>query len=119
MCLTDLKKLRTDKEDIQDLYVDYLSQYRSCLAETDIAKLDSMWCTLDEKWMKITYSIQLVHDIEYASLATSAAIDSLQAHHISLSLNMPPHACARCSLQVWMLPIQQPLDCIVLRTQQA
>ncbi|CAK0782643.1 hypothetical protein CVIRNUC_005842 [Coccomyxa viridis] len=41
--IADLKKLRTDKEDIRDLYVDYLSQYRSCLAETGIAKLDSMW----------------------------------------------------------------------------
>lgn len=61
----DLKKLSTDKEDIRESYIDYLSQYRSCLAETDIGKLDSVWCTLDEKWMQIRYPIQVVHDIEY------------------------------------------------------
>lgn len=62
----DLQKLSTDKEDIRDLYVDYLTQYRRCLAETEIDKLDSEWCTLDEKWMQIRYPIQVVHDIEYA-----------------------------------------------------
>ena len=62
----DLQKVSTDKEDIRELYVDYLSQYRSCLAETDIDKLDSVWCVLDEKWMQIRYPIQVVHDIEYA-----------------------------------------------------
>ena len=54
--------------------MDYLSQYRSCLAETDIAKLDSMWCTLDKKWMQLTYSIQIVHDIEYAPLSGNSAL---------------------------------------------
>ena len=92
LCLTDLKKLRSDKEDIRDLYVDYLSQYRSCLAETEIAKLDSMWCTLDEKWMRITYFIQIVHDIEYARFLRKSAIGSSQSHHDGLSMDMPLHA---------------------------
>ena len=65
LACADLQKLTTDKEDIRDLYVDYLSQYRSCLAETDVDKLDSQWCVLDEKWMQIRYPIQVVHDIEY------------------------------------------------------
>ena len=66
LACADLQKLSTDKEDIRDLYADYLSQYRTCLAETDIDKLDSVWCVLDEKWMQIRYPIQIVHDIEYA-----------------------------------------------------
>ncbi len=66
LACADLQKLSTDKEDIRDLYIDYLTQYRRCLAETEIDKLDSEWCTLDEKWMQIRYPIQVVHDIECA-----------------------------------------------------
>ncbi len=64
LCCADLQRLSTDKEDVQSLYVDYLSQYRACLAETEVDKLDALWCTLDEKWMQIRYPIQVVHDIE-------------------------------------------------------
>ena len=49
---------------MRGLYVDYLSQYMACLAETEVDKLDALWCTLDEKWMQIRYPIQIVHDIE-------------------------------------------------------
>jgi len=76
----DLQKLSTDKEDIRDLYIDYLSQYRECLAETEIDKLDGKWCILDEKWMKIRYPVQVGQSLLGLSLALRL--------HLSLCLSL-------------------------------
>jgi hypothetical protein len=38
---------------------------RTCLAETDIEKLEDLWRELDERWMLIKHWIDLVPDIEY------------------------------------------------------
>lgn len=50
---------------VVDQYVSYLSHYRTCLAETDIGKLENLWRELDEKWMAIKHWIDIVPDIEY------------------------------------------------------
>ena len=39
--------------EVRAQYLDYLKQYRACLAQTDIAQLEDDWRILDEKWMKI------------------------------------------------------------------
>jgi hypothetical protein len=38
---------------------------RTCLAETDIDKLEDLWRELDERWMQIKHWIDIVPDIEY------------------------------------------------------
>ena len=39
--------------------------HRTCLAETDIDKLEDLWRELDERWMQIKHWIDIVPDIEY------------------------------------------------------
>ena len=48
-----LDKVEAEDGEVKALYLDYLRQYRLCLAEKDISSLEDAWRVLDEKWMKI------------------------------------------------------------------
>ena len=50
---------------VKDAYLAYLKQYRACLAEEHVDKLEDMWTELDSLWMRIKHWVQIVHDIEY------------------------------------------------------
>ena len=43
----------------------YLKQYRACLAEEQVDRLEGLWTQLDALWMRIKHWVQIVHDIEY------------------------------------------------------
>ncbi|CAL8470879.1 g10421 [Coccomyxa elongata] len=63
--IAEMSKVEAEDAAVKADYLDYLKQYRTCLAETDIDRLEDEWRILDEKWMRIRYWIQIVHDIEY------------------------------------------------------
>ncbi|EIE20277.1 hypothetical protein COCSUDRAFT_67562 [Coccomyxa subellipsoidea C-169] len=63
--IAEMSKVEAEDTAVKADYLDYLKQYRTCLAETDIDRLEDEWRILDEKWMRIRYWIQIVHDIEY------------------------------------------------------
>ena len=48
-----LDKVEAEDGEVKAQYLDYLRQYRLCLAEKHIPKLEDAWRALDEKWMKI------------------------------------------------------------------
>jgi hypothetical protein len=50
-----MSKVEAEEAAVKADYLDYLKQYRACLAETDIDKLEDEWRILDEKWMRIRY----------------------------------------------------------------
>ncbi len=50
-----MSKVEAEDAAVKADYLDYLKQYRTCLAETDIDKLEDVWRILDEKWMRIRY----------------------------------------------------------------
>ena len=59
----DLEKVAASTA--KDGYVAFLQQYRTCLAEERIERLEGLWTKLDELWMRIKHWVQIVHDIEY------------------------------------------------------
>ena len=49
----ELAKVDADDKEVKAQYLDYLRQYRACLAEKDIDRLEDEWRVLDVKWMQI------------------------------------------------------------------
>ena len=45
--------MEADDREVKAQYLDYLRQYRACLAEEDVDRLEDEWRVLDEKWMQI------------------------------------------------------------------
>jgi hypothetical protein len=52
-CSAALSKVEAEDGKVQAQYLDYLRQYRRCLTERDMSRLEDAWRVLDEKWMKI------------------------------------------------------------------
>ena len=48
----------------QQAEIVFLRQYRTALAETEVAQLEPQWNLVDRKWMDCKGEIQVVHDIE-------------------------------------------------------
>ena len=67
-CVTQLQAVAST--DAHQAEIAYLQQYRSALSETNGAKLEEAWEACDRKWMACKGSIQVVHDIEVAYLAS-------------------------------------------------
>lgn len=57
--LAVLQILPTAAQSVHTAYIKYLASYRAALAETDISRLESLWCQLDELWCDIKYPIQV------------------------------------------------------------
>lgn len=61
----NLETLEDDVYNLKDEYIDYLNALIDAFSETDTDNLVSKWCTVDEKWMKITSPLQIGHPLEY------------------------------------------------------
>mmetsp|Transcript_20019 Transcript_20019/g.60503 ORF Transcript_20019/g.60503 Transcript_20019/m.60503 type:complete len:574 (-) Transcript_20019:1909-3630(-) len=60
-----LRKEGSPDQAVVDTFVRQLQQYRDCLAETNVDKLEDAWKELDYRWVRNKYHIDIVHDIEY------------------------------------------------------
>lgn len=57
--ITVLTDVDTDHTAVKQQYLAYLRQYRQCLAETDVSKLEDTWRQLDVLWMQIRHPVQV------------------------------------------------------------
>ncbi len=54
-----------DRTDVQHDYFEFLRQYRKALAVDRFEDLEKEWRELDIKWMKFSYPVEIVHEMEY------------------------------------------------------
>ena len=68
---------------VKAAYMDYLAQYRSCLAETNVDHLERLWRELDIKWMGIRHWVQV------SSLLSGRLSKAMHIVHSALLRCMP------------------------------
>ena len=55
LLLADLDKVDSSCDGAKEGYVAYLKQYRDCLAEEQVDRLEGLWTQLDALWMRIKH----------------------------------------------------------------